>query len=827
MNRDGGNANFSESVASGRMVCVLLSGAETWGSTNSGNAPATRSGLKSSLLELVEASSLADKVDLATAVNYANRHSQSLTTRILRDNLGVDPTASGRQAVDRLLTGPWAKVYDLTGSDLLPNAYAQGDIEAECTFTNAVVDRDVVDGHLQVVHLCGRLEHGQEDEFSFVPPFQRLTEAQRLWYGQFAADVVSNPVVIAAADLETAVWDILHLRSADMDTEGRLPPVFVITPNAGEGDMRRLDLEGATIIPVSLDDFVSTYLDPSNNHVSKGSLILRMQRSERVEGIGVQTVGRLVSVARESGDDFLRGHDPTWADVRDERLARLSLHYEVEETISKDLEGTQKRRIRLLRGPSGCGKTATLMSLAFSLHRQGINVGWVDRAVTHDISALTQEALDLGLDVVVIDDVDIFGDRAAEVLMEYNREGECCVLAAVRTTRQSTVQHARETIWMDLEERLAEEDIGKLVDTLEREGLLGELQGRSTREGRVDALARMSESRLLPALVEVVTGEQFAERIGSEFDQLESRAQQMYAAVSLLGCSEFYEARSVRREELLQMSFAPEAYADGQAALLTLLDQKLVVRVDQGGEVAARHRTISDAVVGILKNGHSGLLCDVVEGALGIYAWRGRHASGSYVDRRKMIRLLSHTFLGAIGLAPGEVRRIYESVQGTLGADYHYWLQRGSYETEKGELDRAKSYLEAAASCEGGDDDFKVQTALALVRLRVGQANPSEPTESKSALKAMYKLEELGRTHGRNSPHTFSVLLREGPEWLATDPRITEVEFQHACTMVEGMMKLAEDILHSNRNVRSSLRHGREVLGEIEEDEPQGGYPVI
>ena len=72
---------------------------------------------------------------------------------------------------------------------------------------------------------------------------------------------------------------------------------------------------------------------------------------------------------------------------------------------------------------------------------------------------------------------------------------------------------------------------------------------------------------------------------------------------------------------------------------------------------------------------------------------------------RLLIRMLNHDYLIRLVYQGKDymedvaaVRAIYDAVEPLLRSDYHYWLQRGSFETKEdpGELELARNFLDQA-----------------------------------------------------------------------------------------------------------------------------------
>jgi hypothetical protein len=64
------------------------------------------------------------------------------------------------------------------------------------------------------------------------------------------------------------------------------------------------------------------------------------------------------------------------------------------------------------------------------------------------------------------------------------------------------------------------------------------------------------------------------------------------------------------------------------------------------------------------------------------------------MNHATLIRLLFPTTPDQIDL--DAVRSVYDTVEPLLADDFHYWLQRGSFEVEEGDLGHANQCLEQA-----------------------------------------------------------------------------------------------------------------------------------
>ncbi len=88
-----------------------------------------------------------------------------------------------------------------------------------------------------------------------------------------------------------------------------------------------------------------------------------------------------------------------------------------------------------------------------------------------------------------------------------------------------------------------------------------------------------------------------------------------------------------------------------------------------------------------------------------------------------LTRLMNHDFM--IRLTPdlNVARKAYALVENILSWDYHYFLQRGSFEVEVGDIELAKNFLDQAKGM--APDDYKVQTEWAYMTLKRACSNPT------------------------------------------------------------------------------------------------------
>jgi hypothetical protein len=106
---------------------------------------------------------------------------------------------------------------------------------------------------------------------------------------------------------------------------------------------------------------------------------------------------------------------------------------------------------------------------------------------------------------------------------------------------------------------------------------------------------------------------------------------------------------------------------------------------------------------------------------------------------------------------------VYEEVEELLKQDYHYWLQRGSFETEVGDLDLARTFLQQAKGL--AQDDPFVETQWAYMTLKRASRRPTDPDSPKDAEIAFSQLEEQITARGRADTYPFHIYGSQGLAW--------------------------------------------------------------
>lgn len=709
----------------------------------------------------------------------------------------------------RLIQAPWDRIYSIGGLSLGGITFETLPIQVARISADDPVPRDVtrtllVDEGFPAEPASGLFLAGT------------ATVQRGIWRREMSIRMLRRPTVVLAKSGHEMLWESLQSRD-----EHASSPCYVILEQVSVEDELAASNCEATIVRGSLQDLVNA-LPSGHERLQSAKRLLARSRTSAAEGVGVRLVTSLIRDTEAAPDwRFLRGFDPTWDDVKNQRLLSLPILRSVKKESTFD-EGAA-RSVVVLKARAGAGKTAALMQFAYETAvRDSRVVVWIDRAATQSLSKLEHEISEIDPDCVVIDDVDMFGDATPSLIRRLNRNGKTLVVASVRTTRERTVGWTSGVHFVE-EQELSDSDINRLEKLLNRAALLGSLQGVQPRQTRLDKIRQICKRDLLAALIQIVTGEKFEERIRNEFGQLGGDEQSVYLTLSIF-VAHVNEARRMQEEDLIgsaQNGVSPGAVS---AALDSLIAKRLLT-VDELG-VGVRHRAIADALVDGVPRAR---VASVIGSLLRYFAARAYAITdSSHPERRTMISLLSHSLMVRLNLPRESVRAIYSSVKELLEDDFHYWLQAGAYETEKGDFDLARSYLDSARSCPGGVNDYKVITEWGILRIGRARRALGSTVAAAEARDAILEMIQVANSHGSSTPHTYKVLASDGDAFLSETQVISATELADLRDKLDKVVSIGLTVCRDNSLAMEALdgyRMRRNVVARPIPPKP-GNFPV-
>jgi hypothetical protein len=301
---------------------------------------------------------------------------------------------------------------------------------------------------------------------------------------------------------------------------------------------------------------------------------------------------------------------------------------------------------------------------------------------------------------------------------------------------------------------LSDPDITAILDVLSDNNRLGVLRGEGRRK-QVSAFRDVARRQIIVALLEATSGRRFEDLIISELVELPDDTRALYSIAAVASALRF----GLSRDELLL------AMGDMSNATLSSIDalQRVGLLVlDDSDDVRVRHRVIADVLMRQLAK--EGLLGAVITGLAVAAATKltpstPRHHRYS----RRMRSLMNHDWL-VQQLRPTDTRAVYEDIESLLQWHHHYWLQRGSFELEHGDLHLAENFINQAYSL--SPDDALVLTEYAYLQLRLAVAEPASGESRRLLREGFDLLSDSIKARRGADPHQYHIFGRQGLEWL-------------------------------------------------------------
>ena len=537
----------------------------------------------------------------------------------------------------------------------------------------------------------------------------------------------------------------------------RRPRSYLVTPDLDLAKRERLEAFNVWWLQMNAEEFAEQVFEPLADASREGHDFLAATASAGRNRL--QEVGELIAEPT-ARSEFLLGAQPLWSDLQSERAITRLCDQEFFEHVEERIKRSGPRGIFAITGTAGTGKTTSLMALALRLLSGGHQVAWVDDTTDVDARTIVRGMSEANAPRIV--GIDGAEEKLGSSFSYLARDlvqlpSNPLVLTSVRSGRADAVLNPYVLRGIQCEERavppLADSEIDDLIDALGREQRLGVLRGLSRTDQR-RAFQRQAERQLLVAMIQATSGEKFEDKIWDEYRQLSSAGQTIYAIV----CLSTQLGYHLNRQEVLQ-TLAEPANEDLNA-LQNLADRHLFLeRPPRSGRFQARHRLVAERLMDRLRV--QGLLAPTIE-SLGRFAARLPDAGRRHTNASRLrIRITNHTFVYTnLGQFRGQT--FYQSIENDLGDDFHFWLQRGSFELEWGDLHSAENYLGQARGLEPGD--HRVENEWAYLQFRKANVRPTHEDAPRLVEGATAMLKRL-MDDERTSEHPFHVLGSQGLAW--------------------------------------------------------------
>jgi ABC-type cobalamin/Fe3+-siderophores transport system ATPase subunit len=780
--------HFVNQLESGKFVLVMGEGIQRGSVTASGHAVASYDGLRDLLAEHAGVPN-DPSADIDGLLKLAHRNNQQR----VRDALVSLLTARSAGVVATTLADvPFKEIYNLTLTNALECAVLGGPHAKMFISHDMSVDYPFYRSPELRLYLN---VHGTPGD----PQIENLrvqgrTSAHALWRSRIDDVLASYPIIFVTDDVDA--WDLwLFVTQRGSKPRGGeiRPRSYLVTPTLS--DYRQVILPEYNVewLAADVEEFANALRTELRPAVESGQHLHMVRGQKAALTADIQLVSRAREVATPGSRGFLLGHEPTWGDA----IGQYVITRSAEEQLLETIDACVDKPIVVI-GTAGSGKSTLLRRVSIALDARGEEVAWIDRSVTSSLSTLETSLSQLRPDVVVIDDVDIFGAAAEGLLSRLVTRLGIRTIAGLRSTRMAVIEDFsdREDFWLD---RLTDRDVARLTAALRNANLLGKRINATDLD--LHTLFDAAHKQLLVAMIELTTGIHFRDKIAHELSALDGDSQLAYGSIAVM---HHIGERSTR--DLLRAALGLQG-GELHRSLTRLISQRLVLNLGEE-HYAIRHRVIADQLIVQLREARvlATILGDLLRAAGAAHARDKAAQPGVRLyDRastRLMIRLLSHQQMMKFGMSADEARGIYDCAASVLRGDFHYHLQRGAYELEAdaGDLELAKVELEQAKAI--APEDYKVVTEWAYMILRVAHGDPHQTAD---ALAALNELDDVIGQHGGRSTHTFVVLSREGRRWLDSGAADQQTVDRYAA-IIAKRLRLAAKMHPQNAVIAAELR---------------------
>jgi hypothetical protein len=615
---------------------------------------------------------------------------------------------------------------------------------------------------LEVVHLNGGLRDDLEGMvFSALDYAVRGTRPDA-WYDMWATDVLVRPVVFVGTELdESTLWQYVEYRRrrGPRGTRELRPGSCLVCPSLNPARKVLLRELHVDWVPMTAEEFAGEVLSELDEAVAEGHRLLRAKYEADVRRSRPRLVSELASVGGSASAEYLLGQEPTWADIQHGVAVARECDEGVYEIARMVLSSGEACPPLVVTGTAGSGKSTCLMRLALRLSAEGVPVYWLDEQSNVEPHSLREVVLESQDPLaILVDDADLFGRMITGWARELPQLRAGVLFgAALRSPKVDGLLDAGTLGIQPYESampHLTDPDIDALLEVLDRYNRLGVLKGKSRGE-RVEAFRREAGRQLLVAMIQATSGKKLREKVFKEFAELPDDKKLLYAIVCLVHSQRY----TLDRDEILIAT--GEATNELLNSLETLVQRHVIVRDTLYSGYRARHRMIADELVNAME--FRPFIGPVLQGVCFAFATRVRpDMPRSARPWRRLIRFVNHDYITQI-VTPEVGREMYGRLEDLLTWDYHYWLQRGSLEVEKGDLELATNFLGQAKSLAPGERN--VETEYAYLLTKKAARNPTHPSAAEWFDDGREALEELIETFGKRDPYPCHVLGSQGLAW--------------------------------------------------------------
>jgi hypothetical protein len=601
-------------------------------------------------------------------------------------------------------------------------------------------------------------------------------------YNTLLRDMRSHCTIFIGTQLdEPPLWQHVALRGGLPAGRELRPKSFLVVPSIGQARAVMLDRLNIHHVPLNVEEFADQFIAPAvaDQPVRPKYTVSGSAPFERME--------HALSEPVVDAADFLLGREPTWGDI----THGFAIEREFEKGLLEAVNNTSIRVVTL-SATSGAGKSTTLRRLALTLYNAGKRIGWLRSETTQSLHQIKAAALAERFEHVVIDRAERFGERGLDVirgLVEADQGPQVIVSYGASAFDEFSVLKWLDSINVHSEvvPFLCDQDIRLLIDALTRGHRLGRLAGH-TLDQQVRAFEQRAGRQLLVAMIEATSGQKFEDKIVKECSDLNPDLAPAYAIVALATSLRY----GLRTDDLLA------ALSDVTASGLELIDklyrQHLILKTTKD-TIVARHPVIAREVVTYYRrSGQLALAIDRLAFLMAskIYTQMPKAAP----ERRLLNNLVSHQYLGETIDSVSQARGIYGDLESLLFDDSHFWLQRGSYELERGDIRWSENFLAQARNLSSGD--YMIETEWAYLLMKRACMAPEDSRAREWMDEALTSLFDIITQRGSQSVKTYVVLAQQVISWASAASLSTD-EKKSLLLGVRSVMTDGDRFHHLNR----------------------------
>ena len=681
----------------------------------------------------------------------------------------------------------WYRIYTTNIDNLVTFIYTRSRsqrLQVLAYPRSDIAERDQTLERIQSIHLNGALPCSIDDVTLSVNQYARRAGELSPLYDQFVRDYAVKPTIFIGTDLnEPLLWQHIEARERrGFGLREYRPRSFLIAPTISRP--KRAQLKNFNVVPVegTAKDFLrwlaaKTNVLPDKHDVlgvTTPSLINLLERvGRRPPGAphlaGFSQAFHLVLPTSNVGEDrsfYLLGASPRWEDIYRDLDAPRHMTTEILAYVQEALDDSTNSfaQVVSILGSAGSGKSTILRRLGIMLSRAGRTTFLTNSETLPKLADISASLASFRTRcVLLLDNAEIALTRLSQLVEETRDMRYPPLFVLASRTNDFHQRAARLEATADIKEwtvpDLTEDEIIGVIQTLDKNGLLGKLQGLS-QAARIEEFSVRADRQLLVAMREATKGKGFDEIIADEFNTLASiEVKHLYLCTAL--------ATEAGYRITTQQFVACGNHSAAQT--LNILNRNLKGIVVPTGPkkdlLLLRHRLIAGYVLdkiatrSLLGTAYRKLLRVLAPEIQG-QGRRGRNF-GLYrelVHHQSMHRRFSATV--------DEARAVYDSIRGYVAEDLDYWLQYGLLELEFGHLELAENYLYQAES---------LYPRSNYVRNSIGQLTLQKAIEAGNVTEAMQLREEGSKLlqkqmDNSDSPYPYHIYgakrLRWARKWL-------------------------------------------------------------